>query len=182
MSIDTWLNSQIAPTAAPAQSRGIFTQDTLPHFDPSNASTSQIEEVVESHILQVKDSITTDEEEFPHDIFEVFTTEKKQVDKASKALELSAPPPPTQAPNTSSSSTWPNTQYRYQSNAEDQQLTMELEEYLMKGKLLLTMPTHVLAASPAIHKNMAEKLKVQCMETNEYEVVAAGDLQALASR
>jgi len=131
-----------------------------PHFDPGNASTSQIEEVVKSHVLQVKDSVTTDKEEFPHDIFKVFATEKKQVDKASKAPELSAPPLPTQAPNTSSGSTRPNTQYRYQSNAEDQQLTMELEEYLIKGKLLLTTPAHVLAASPAIHKNMAEKLKV----------------------
>jgi len=59
---------------------------------------------------------------------------------------------------------------------------MELEEYLMKGKLLLTTPAHILAASPAICKNLAKKLKVQCMETNEYEVVAAGDLRALASR
>ena len=180
-SIDTWLNSQIAPTAAPAQSRAIFTRDTPPHFDPGNASTSRIEEVVESHVLQVKDSVTTDEEEFPHDIFEVFATKKKQADKASKAPELSAPPLPTQAPNTSSGSTRPNTQYRYQSNAEDQQLTMELEEYLMKGKLLLTMPAHVLAASPAIRKNLAEKLKVRRVETNEYEVVAAGDSRAPAS-
>jgi len=59
---------------------------------------------------------------------------------------------------------------------------MELEEYLMKGKLSLTTPAHILAASPAICKNLAKKLKVQCMETNEYEVVAAGDLRALASR
>jgi len=156
-----WLNAQIAPAAAPAQSHAVFTRDTLPHFDSNNASTSRIEEVVESHVLQVRDSVTTDEDkEFSHDIFKVFATEKKQVDKASKAPELSAPPPPTQAPSTSSGSTWPNTQYRYQSNVEDHQLTMELEEYLMKGKLSLTMPAHVLAASPAIRKNLAEKLKV----------------------
>jgi len=91
-----------------------------PHFNPSNTSTSQIKEVVKSHVLQVKDSITMDEEEeFSHNIFKVFATKKKQVDKASKAPELSAPPPPTQAPSTSSGSTWPNTQYWYQSNAED---------------------------------------------------------------
>jgi len=133
--------------------------------------------------LTMTDSITTDKDkEFSHDIFKVFTTEKKQADKASKAPELSAPPPPTQAPSTSSGSTWPNTQYRYQSNVEDHQLTTELEEYLMKGKLSLTMPAHVLAASPAICKNLAKKLKVQRIETNEYKVVAAGDLQALASR
>ena len=149
----------------------------LPYFDSNNASTSQIEEVVKSHVLQVRNSITMDkDEEFSHDIFKVFATEKKQADKVSKAPELSAPPPPTQAPSTSSGSTWPNTQYRYQSNVEDHQLTMELEEYLMKGKLSLTMPAHVLAASPAIRKNLAEKLKVRCVETNEYKVVATGDL------
>jgi len=153
-----------------------------PHLDSNNTSTSQIKEVVKSHILQVRDSVTTDEdEEFSYDIFEVFATEKKQADKASKAPELSAPPPPTQAPSTSSGSTWPNTQYQYQSNAEDHQLTTELEEYLMKGKLSLTTPTHVLAASPAICKNLAKKLKVRRMETNEYKVVATGDLRALAS-
>jgi len=58
---------------------------------------------------------------------------------------------------------------------------MELEEYLIKGKLLLTTPTHVLAASPAICKNLAKKLKVQHVETNEYKVVATGDSQAPAS-
>jgi len=160
-SIDMWLNTQIAPAAAPAQSRAVFTRDTPPHFDSNNASTSQIKEVVKSHVLQVRDSITTDkDEEFSHDIFKVFATEKKQVDKVSKAPELSAPPPPTQVPSTSSGSTQPNTQYQYQSNVEDHQLTTELEEYLMKGKLSLTTPAHVLAASPAICKNLAKKLKV----------------------
>ena len=50
----------------------------------------------------------------------------------------------------------------------------------MKGKLSLTMPAYVLAASPTICKNLAEKLKVQHMETNEYKVVSAEEPQALA--
>jgi len=58
VSIDTWLNAQIASAVAPAQSHTVFTQDTPPHFDSNNASTSQIEEVVEFHVLQVRDSVT----------------------------------------------------------------------------------------------------------------------------
>ena len=106
MSIDAWLNSQTTPAVAPAQTCTVFTWGTLPHFDSSNASTSQIKEVVESYVLQVKDSITADEEEeFLHDIFEVFATEKKkQGDNASKAPELLVPPLPAQALATSSGS------------------------------------------------------------------------------
>ena len=78
----------------------------------------------------------------------------------SKAPELSALPLSAQASATSAGSTQTNTQYHYQSNAKDLQLILELEEYFMKGKLSLTTPTHILAASPTICKNLAEKLKV----------------------
>ena len=87
---------------------------------------------------------------------------------------------PAQALATSSGSIQTNIQYHYQSNAEDLQLILELEEYLIKEKLSLTMPAHILAASPTICKNLAEKLKVQHMETNEYKVVSAEEPQALA--
>jgi hypothetical protein len=56
---------------------------------------------------------------------------------------------------------------------EDQQLILELEEYLMQGKLALTTPTYILAASPTIQKNITEKIKVQHMEIHEYEVAPA---------
>jgi len=39
----------------------------------------------------------------------------------------------------------------------------------MKGKLSLTTPAHILAASPMIWKELVEKLKIQCIETNTYE-------------
>jgi len=55
---------------------------------------------------------------------------------------------------------------------------VELEEYLMQGKLSLTMPAHIFATSPPVHKNIAEKLKVRKVETNEYEVVLAKDSAA----
>jgi len=69
----------------------------------------------------------------------------------------------------------PNAQYWYQSNAEDQQLVSELEDYLMQGKLALTTLAHVFAASPAIRKDVVDKLKVRRVETNEYKVVPGAD-------
>ena len=52
---------------------------------------------------------------------------------------------------------------------------MELGEYLLQGRLLLTTPAHVLAASPAIRKDIFDKLKVRRVETNEYKAVTARD-------
>jgi len=43
----------------------------------------------------------------------------------------------------------------------------------MQGKLSLTTPAHVFAASPAIRKDVIDKLKVRRMEANKYEVVSA---------
>ena len=99
----------------------------------------------------------------------------------SKAPELSVPPPLTQAPATSSGSSRPNAQYRYHSNAEDQRLLSELEDYLMQGKLSLTTPAHIFAVSPAIRRNVIEKLKVRRVKTNEYEVVPVEDAQTSPS-
>jgi len=84
-----------------------------------------------------------------------------------KAPELSAPPPTTPAPATSPSVQCPNTQYYFQASIEDQQLIVKLEEYLMQGKLSLTMPAHIFATSHAVCKNITEKLKVQKVETNK---------------
>jgi hypothetical protein len=91
------------------------------HLGLCNASTSRIEEVIESHILQVREAATLNEEQeqnFSHDIFDVFTTEKKCSNKA-KASELSAPPPATSAP-TSATLSHSNAQYQYHCDAEDQ--------------------------------------------------------------
>jgi len=71
-----------------------------------------------------------------------------------------------------SSNLQPNAQYRYTSNAEDQRLITELEDYLMQGKLSLTTPTYVFAASPTIRKDVVDKLKVWHVEANEYKAVS----------
>jgi hypothetical protein len=152
----------------------VLTRDPPPHLGLCNASTSQIEEVIELHILQVKEATSPDEEEFSHDIFEVFATKKKHGNKA-KAPKLSAPPLATSAPASAANLSRANMQYKYHCDAEDQRLVSELEEYLLQGKLSLTMPTHILMASLPIHKSIADKLKVRRMETNEYEVVHTSD-------
>jgi len=182
-SIDAWLTAQSSAASPPAQTQAISARDPPLHLDSRNAS-ARIEEVIESHILQVWEVATPDEEVFSQDIFEVFTAEKMK--HPGKASEFSAlpPPPPAPAPSTSapaqppaaaSSAPQSSTQYQYHSDAEDQQLVTELEEYLMKGKLSLTTPAHVFAASHAVRKNIAKKLKVRRVETNEYEVVPAAD-------
>ena len=131
--------------------------------------------------MQVREAACPNEEEFSHDIFEVFATEKKRGDKA-KAPELSAPPLATSAPVSAANLSHSNTQYRYHCDAEDQRLVSELEEYLLQGKLSLTTPAHILAASLPIHKSIADKLKVRCVETNEYKVIHALDSQLHSRR
>jgi len=90
-----------------------------------------------------------------HNIFKVFAAEKKKCDnRLSKVPELTTPHGPRyQTPDTSSSCT----QFKYQSNAKDCHLVSELEDYLMQGKLSLTTPAHIFAASPIIRKDVVEK-------------------------
>lgn len=60
-------------------------------------------------------------------------------------------------------------QYRYQSNAEDQQLVSELYKWLLDGKLSLVTPAHVLAACPAIRKELVERLRTRKVDTASFE-------------
>ena len=116
-SIDLWLTSQM-PASTPSQAHAVFARDVPPHFDSRNTPTSCIEEVIESHMLQVKEADTPqEEEEFSHDIFEVFAAEKKKRrDKASKVPKLATPPLTTPAPAASANISRPNSQYRYQTH------------------------------------------------------------------
>ena len=180
-SIDVWLTLQTTAAPTPAQATAVLMCDPLLHLGLHNTSTSQIEEVIESHILQVREATYPNEEEFLHDIFKVFATKKKRGNKA-KAPELSAPPPATSAPTSAANPSRSNAQYWYHCDAKDQQLVLELEEYLLQGKLSLTTPAHVLAASLPICKSIADKLKVHHVETNEYEVIHASDSQPPSRR
>ena len=130
-----------------------------------------IKEIVETHIFQVvAPSVQAPKpENEPQDIFEVFAAEKQRREKVTKPPEpaepVSTPPPPI---NTNTHARY-NSQYRYQSNIKDHHLVSKLHTWLMEGKLSQTTPTHVLAASPGIRKEMVDKLKVRCIEANSYE-------------
>ena len=53
----------------------------------------------------------------------------------------------------------PAPQYRYQSNAKDQQLINELVSSLWQGNLTQVTLVHLYAASPAVHKEILERVK-----------------------
>ena len=61
-------------------------------------------------------------------------------------------------------------QYCYLSNAEDQQLMTELFKLFLDGKLSLVTPTHILAASPGIHKELIKWLKTHKVDVGSYEI------------
>jgi hypothetical protein len=157
-SIDNWLTAQ-------------YSSQTM-------APTARIEEVVETHILQVAEFSSpppaNESEDKAMDIFEVFAAQKKKrEDKVTKLPELSGPatqttpaPLPTTQPKPPSASNKPGPQYCYQATAEDQRLVSELQAWLLDGKLTQTMLAHVLAASPTICKELVERLQVRHVEVN----------------
>ena len=61
----------------------------------------------------------------------------------------------------------------YHSPAEDQRLITELQALLMEGRLGQTSPAHILAARPAIQKDLVEKLRVRCVEASSFEETGA---------
>jgi len=99
-SINAWLTAQSSTALSPAQAQVILVRDPPLHLDSHNAS-ARIEEVIESHILQLREVATPNEEVFSQDIFKVFAAEKTKC--LGKASELSAPPPPPPAPAPSTS-------------------------------------------------------------------------------
>jgi len=136
---------------------------------------ARIEEVTKTNILQVT-QITQAPEQDQHEddglnIFQVFAAKRKKRDgKAVQLADLTeAPPPDKPSVPLDPHAACPTVQYRYHSNTEDQQLVSKLYSWLMEGKLSLVMPAHILAASPMIHKELVEKLKVRRVETNLYE-------------
>jgi hypothetical protein len=52
----------------------------------------------------------------------------------------------------------PTPQYQYQASVKDQQLTTQLMDWLLGGKLTQMIPAHILAASPSIRKELVDKL------------------------
>jgi len=174
-SIDSWLAAQSA-SSTPPQTTSNSTRDTPPHIalnsSPRNNSSAHIEEVTETHMYQVSETVSlesdNESDEVANDIFQVFATEKKKREaNAAKLPELTQPM--AEEPKASASHTRPGPQFRYQATAEDQRLVSELQTWLLEGKLSLTTPAHILAASPAIRKDLVEKLRARRVEANVYE-------------
>jgi hypothetical protein len=182
VTIDAWWAAQspsapvpaLALALAPAQAHVIFTWESPPHTDTHSALTSRIKEIVESHILEVSQviNIAKEELEFLHNIYEVFTAEKKKhKSKASKAPELATPPQHVKPHNNNSGSSRSGPQFCYQPTAKDECLVSKLRDYLMQGQLSLTTPTHVFATSSSICKDVVDRLKAWHVETHEYKEV-----------
>ena len=105
-----------------------------------------------------------------------FPTTSDSFQPAPTIAPTSSSIPSTTAPTLFPSTTRPVPQYRYQATVEDQQLTTELATWLMNGKLALTTPAHILAASPTIRKELSEKLRPRRVETNSVEEVLTSDV------
>ena len=138
------------------------------HESPISA---HIKGIVKTHIFQVVAPSTQapEPENEPQDIFKVFAAEKQRQEKVTKPPEpaerVSTPPPPANI----NMHVRHNSQYHYQSNIEDHHLVSELHTWLMEGKLSQTTPTHILAASPGIRKEMVDKLKMHHIKANSYK-------------
>jgi hypothetical protein len=183
-SIDSWIARQYPPVAnTPVQAT--YLREAPPPaaltLNPRNNSPSCLEEIIETNILQVFEVPNSNQEpgdesdDEPLDIFQVFAAEKKKREiRTTRVPELTEPTEGT-IPTQPNNAIRPGPQYRYQASAADQHLVSELQGWLLDGKLTQTTPAHVLAASPAIRKEMVEKLRVRKVEANNYEETPGHD-------
>jgi len=168
--IDTWLAANIAP---------ISDTSTVPAH-PSNTIPFQCDapphialhfEAIRSEVHMAKITNTTDSADPPsgnstddaaselYNLHEVLAMEQRKCD--ARLPKPQNPPPSQPAPPITTSAPIPSTQpatnttcpapqYCYQSNAEDQQLTTQLFNWLLEGKLTNATLAHILAASTPI--------------------------------
>ncbi len=78
---------------------------------------------------------------------------------------------PTTIPLLSASQSTP--QYHYQATVEDHQLVAELVSWLLHSKLAFTTPAHLFAASPAIRKELVERLRTKRVEASFYDKISS---------
>jgi hypothetical protein len=135
-------------------------------------------EAIQVHMAQIADALESkpesDNSDNPaselYDLCEVLAIERKRHEpRQPKAQEAPLPAPSNPAPPPALSASHPATprqppQFWYQSSAEDRELTSQLFNWLLEGKLAQATPTHILAASPAIRKDLSEKLRTRCIE------------------
>ncbi len=113
-----------------------------------------------------------------YNLHEVLATEQRKHD--ARLPKPQNPPPSQPAPPITTSAPIPSTQpaanttrpapqYRYQSNAKDQQLTTQLFNWLLEGKLTNATLAHILAASAPIRKDLSEQLRTRHVEAGAFE-------------
>ena len=175
-SLDAWL-------AANTQAPGSTTTSTPQRDPPPHTKSYSFEILPEpttttgAYIAEEADADgDTDNDEYTtelYNMYEVFATKKKdpKPPKASAPAPASQPtPPPASTSQAAPSAPMGRVpQYRYQASAEDQALTKELLDGILKGKLNTITPAHILAASPPIRKELVERLKPRRVETASFE-------------
>ena len=170
-SLDAWLaaNTQV-PTSTPQR-------DPPPHTTSYSFEISPEPPVATgAYIAEEADSDSGDEDDVYtselYDMYEVFAAKKKDSgpSKTPASTQVNPPPPPSSkvppVPPTPISRT---PQYRYQASAEDQALTKELLDCILKGTLDKVTPAHILAASPLVRKELVEHLRPRRVETASFE-------------
>jgi hypothetical protein len=177
-SLDAWLAANAPPSS-------VTTMPT-PQCDPPPHTTSYSFEILPELTVPTSVYITeeadtdsgNDDNTYTselYDMYEVFATKKKDSrPPANKASPL-APTSPPSLPSASTAPPVPSAsmncapQYRYQASMEDQALTKELLEWILKGTLDKVTPVHILTASPPIRKELVERLKPRRVETASFE-------------
>jgi hypothetical protein len=176
VSLDAWLAANAPPSSV--------TTTPTPQRDPPPHTMSYSFEILPEPTIPTGAYITEEAEVDSgnddntymselYDMYEVFATRKK--DPKPFKVPVSAPtspptlPPVLAVPPVSSTSTGCAPQYRYQASAEDQALTKELLEWILKGTLDKITPAHILAASPPVCKELVECLKPRHVETASFE-------------
>ena len=86
-------------------------------------------------------------------MYEVSAAKKK--DSAPSKMPAVLPVIPSRRVGSALNFYWPNPQYRY---PEDQTPSKKLLSWILEGKLNEVTPAHIIAASPSIRKELAERL------------------------
>ena len=177
--VDAWL-------AANQQYCSTSTAPTTQRDPPPHAASYSFEVIPDAAVLKGAyiteadaDSDTGGGDSYPnelYDMFEVFAA-KKVDPQPPKAPAPKVPASSAAAPTSTSVAYMPNArtpQYRYQATAEDQHLTKQVMDWILEGKLDQITPAHILASSPPIRKELAERLRPRRVETASFEQ-ASGD-------
>jgi len=174
-SVDAWVaankqysSATIVPTTQrnPPPHTASFSLEVIP--DPTVSAGAYITKADADSSADSGDTYPTE----LFDMFEVFATRKTDPPPPTTSIPVAS----TSMPTTTTYPSAPNAhapQYQYQATAEDQFLTKQVMDWILEGKLDQITPAHILATSPPIRKELAERLRPRRVETNSFEQVDA---------